>query len=140
MTSPSTVAQLRTGMTINNGSDDGGEGGGNTVDLDSLGNLVKLIKGGDMSEATRVNIVKTDIDLIKEQSKSHMKIAYVALISMIVAMVLLIFYVPTEKIATLAGVIDWFFSAMSAIVMSFMGYAAVTQRRNSTQSNTSMWR
>jgi len=59
--------------------------------------------------------------------------AYVALASMIVFTGLFMYTVPVEKISKIGDVIQWFYMAMSGIILGYMGqtgWAAVAMSRN----------
>ena len=55
--------------------------------------------------------------------KNRRRMAWVSLVSMIVIMFLLLFFVSTERIQELIPIIDTFFVMLSSIVGAYMGVA-----------------
>lgn len=60
------------------------------------------------------------------------KMAWVALVSMLVITILTLFFVPESRLKILSDVITWFYFSMASVVGAYMGfttYAAISRDR-----------
>lgn len=59
---------------------------------------------------------------VKVAWKNRRKMAWVSLISMIVATALVFFVVPVARLKIIGDVITWFYFAMTSVVGAYMGF------------------
>ena len=108
----------------------GGSNDKTEVSANDLSNLVKALSSNpSLDPATKKSMIDEDLRLLREQSKTHMRLAWVSLLSIVLMMILLLWFVPSEKIISLASAIDWFFGTMATIVCSFMGYSGWVHKK-----------
>lgn len=60
--------------------------------------------------------------------KHRRRMAYIALISMLVVTYLCMFKVPTDKLSTLSDVVNWFYVTMGTIVGAYMGFSTLDDK------------
>lgn len=54
--------------------------------------------------------------------KNRRRMAWVSLISMLVVTVLVLFYIPEERLKLLEEVITWFYFSMASVIGCYMGF------------------
>lgn len=64
---------------------------------------------------------KAEIKLENERWRGRQYMAWLAMISMILATVAMMFWVPETRMDKLADVVTWFFAAMSSVVGAYLG-------------------
>jgi len=64
----------------------------------------------------------------QRQWQNRRRMAWVALISMLIVTFCMLFYVKESRLSSLDSVVTWFYTAMAAIVGSYVGFATFDQK------------
>lgn len=54
--------------------------------------------------------------------KNRRRMAWVSLISMLIVTILVLFYIPEERLKILSEVITWFYFSMASVIGCYMGF------------------
>lgn len=60
--------------------------------------------------------------------KHRRRMAYMAMLSVMVITVCLVFYVPADKLAALDTIISWFYITMGTIIGAYLGFATLDDK------------
>lgn len=83
---------------------------------------------------------KAEIKLENERWRGRQYMSWLAMISMILATIAMMFWVPESRMEKLSDVVTWFFAAMSSIVASYLGtttWAFISDAKNKLKNKPS---
>ena len=59
---------------------------------------------------------------LKNRWKNRRRMAWTALVSMIITTILILFVIPEPRLALLSEVITWFYFSMASVIGAYMGF------------------
>ena len=116
----------------NSNSDDNNDNNSNSGDDSDAGStndspVTTTVKSNFFN---KINLTSSEQDeVVKEWNfkwRSRQRMAWTALITMIIITVIMMFGVSAEKIDKLSSIISWFYGATATITITYMGTAAAS--------------
>lgn len=74
-----------------------------------------------MDQVALLETEKATAEELDDKFKNRRRMAWLAMIAILLATVAMMFFVPVEKIKALENVVTWFYMAMTTVIGAYMG-------------------